>query len=536
MGKVQVAGQGERWIVYYADVLDYLDSMTWLVQYYGEFAHFLFSDWPYNLKAQVRRFGKPGSAPVKYGRDGAFQRQSRGFMGETWDGTTLAYEAETWEAILPYLHPAAFTASFTHSTKDDLLAAAQRQAGYLIAPTFYNLTLPKRLGWCYSSGKPNGTRIDTQLDEQSGAERQVVGQVKRWGHNAGNGSGSFYANGYQSTTGQVRTDAVTAPATELAQAWASHLYGSPLAPELEPIIIAQKPWKGHRLNGMVATGAGAFNIKAGREALPANGHPGHFFITHHPACVFCGEKLIKNKSGSVTGQEPSSQAYGKTLHTYEGRWNPGPYQAKGDENGHIAIPDYDCHPDCPVRRLDEQTGAEKSYHFAQADWSYEVYERLNQVVPAFYHGKVGPGERNLGCEELPLKVRKRVNPGGLEREARFAPTLQHNDHPTLKPIMLCKQIAALFLPPAYYAPHRRALVPCCGTGSEMAGCLLAGFDYVIGIEITERYAAAAVKRMAKVEEGMRWGQTNTRQMVRAKKEEKAKEPVQASLFAGTETV
>jgi len=269
--------------------------------------------------------------------------------------------------------------------------------------------------------------------------------------------------------------------------------------------------------------------------MPACGYPGHFVITHHPGCQYKGQKLIKNGSGDVTGEEPSSRAYGKTLHTYAGRFEPTPYQAKGDENGMLAVPDYDCHPDCPARRLDEQTGEEKSYHFYQADWTLDILERLNQTAPVFYSGKVTTQERNAGCESLPKKTRNRVNPGGLEHEPRFAPTLQHNDHPTLKPINLCKWICSLFSPPARYAP-RRILIPTCGVGSEMIGALLSGgWDEIIGVELEPRYAEIACARLTWWEEQLRWGQADPRKILAGRARAEAEpDVVQGSLFLPTD--
>ena len=69
-----------------------------------------------------------------------------------------------------------------------------------------------------------------------------------------------------------------------------------------------------------------------------------------------------------------------------------------------------------------------------------------------------------------------------------------NSHPTIKPISLCKWIASLLLPPAEYAP-RRILVPFCGSGSEMAGAALAGWDEIVGIDNEPEYVAIAEARM-----------------------------------------
>lgn len=70
-----------------------------------------------------------------------------------------------------------------------------------------------------------------------------------------------------------------------------------------------------------------------------------------------------------------------------------------------------------------------------------------------------------------------------------------NHHPTVKPIDLCRWLATLLLPPPLDRP-RRILVPFSGSGSEMIGCLLAGWDEVVGVELSEDYADIARTRLA----------------------------------------
>lgn len=488
----KIIGQGQKWTVIQADVLDYLSGSLWLRQYDDAYFHFLFSDWPYNLDSITRRFGGATSAPAQFGRDGAFARQSRGFMGARWD-TDLAYQPETWEAIQPHLYPGAFTASFTHPRKQHRLAMAQEMAGYVMNPALY------QLGWCYSSGKPNGSNTSLLLDRRAGMERGKI-RIKTTGamQNFG-GAGRRPYLSRAAENGYHEVDDKT-PISPLAKVWTSHQYGSPLAPELEPVIIAQAPWRGDRLNTITTTGAGAVNIENGKNGMPGRGHPGHFVIIHHPGCVYRGEKMIADKretANSLIGKDQNT-IYGKRVRTL--------YKPEGGKNGFISIPHYDCHPDCPAAQLDAQAG-EKSYHFYQADWTYEIAERLAEVNPVFYHGKVTEAERNAGCHDLPLKERRRVNPGGLEHEPRFAPTLQYNNHPTLKSIKLCQWIAGLFLPPVEYAP-RRCFVPTCGTGSEMIGALLAGWDEVIGVELEIDFAQIACQRLEWWTQWLAWGQTN----------------------------
>jgi len=68
-----------------------------------------------------------------------------------------------------------------------------------------------------------------------------------------------------------------------------------------------------------------------------------------------------------------------------------------------------------------------------------------------------------------------------------------NNHPTVKPLKLCRWLATLLLPPAGYT--RRLLVPFAGSGSEMIGAALAGWDYALGIEQSAEYAEIARARL-----------------------------------------
>jgi len=66
------------------------------------------------------------------------------------------------------------------------------------------------------------------------------------------------------------------------------------------------------------------------------------------------------------------------------------------------------------------------------------------------------------------------------------------DHPCVKPIELTKWLATLILPPT---PTSRLLVPYSGVGSEMIGAMLAGWHYVCGIEMNERYVEDSRMRL-----------------------------------------
>ena len=75
-----------------------------------------------------------------------------------------------------------------------------------------------------------------------------------------------------------------------------------------------------------------------------------------------------------------------------------------------------------------------------------------------------------------------------------------NDHPTVKPLTLCEYLARLILPPQRKTP-RRLIVPFSGSGSEMLGALLAGWDHVTGIERDPHYVEIARRRLSEFDSG-----------------------------------
>jgi site-specific DNA-methyltransferase (adenine-specific) len=64
----------------------------------------------------------------------------------------------------------------------------------------------------------------------------------------------------------------------------------------------------------------------------------------------------------------------------------------------------------------------------------------------------------------------------------------------VKPIDLARYLATLLLPPAEYTP-RRILIPFSGSGSEMIGAWLAGWEDIQGVEQSEEYAEIARARL-----------------------------------------
>lgn len=286
--------------------------------------------------------------------------------------------------------------------------------------------------------------------------------------------------------------------------------------------------------------------------------PANIVLTHTAVCKCVGQKKVKAITGTNSGRSAGVDCnlYGK----YNTTSTAGAPTGKGDADGtetvsqwHCAVacpcghvwaaeksepcPECGCRKTesiCPIARLDRQAGsrgasapvtgdepsdvtdqiygkfAERlpgsffadeggpSRFFHNSDWAHEIAERLAGVDSGYYCAKAGRRERNIGVGEPgPLtehgttlrKMQKAVD-GNKSGAAR-------NTHPTIKPIGLIKHLATLLLPPDKYAP-RRIVVPFSGSGSEMIGCMLAGWDEVTGIEKdTEHgYVAIAEARLA----------------------------------------
>ena len=170
------------------------DAVKWAKEYQGPLFHALLCDPPYHLTSITKRFGKNGSAPAQFGKDGAFSRASRGFMGQAWDGGDVAFDPETWAAFSSVMHPGAFGMALASSRGWHRLAVAIEDAGFIIHPSIF--------GWVFGSGFPKATRVK----------------------------------------GDERFD--------------GHRYGAQaLKPALEPIIVFQKPYDGRPLDNITQTGA-----------------------------------------------------------------------------------------------------------------------------------------------------------------------------------------------------------------------------------------------------------------------------------------
>ena len=116
------------------------------------------TDPPYHLTSIVERFGKEGSAPAK-DKDGAFKRQSVGFMGKEWDGGDIAFDPMTWSLCLGLLKPGGHLIAFSASRNYHRMAVAIENAGFEIRD---------QIMWLYGSGFPKSLNVGKAVDKKQG--------------------------------------------------------------------------------------------------------------------------------------------------------------------------------------------------------------------------------------------------------------------------------------------------------------------------------------------------------------------------------
>ena len=101
------------------------------------------TDAPYHLSSITKRFGKPGAAPAKHGKDGAAARLSKGFMNWDGDAGDVAFRPETWRACFDVLKPGGRLAAFGGTRTFWRMAAAIDAAGFEYEDT---------IAWVYGQG------------------------------------------------------------------------------------------------------------------------------------------------------------------------------------------------------------------------------------------------------------------------------------------------------------------------------------------------------------------------------------------------
>jgi site-specific DNA-methyltransferase (adenine-specific) len=101
------------------------------------------TDPPYHLTSIAKRF--TNSTEAKYGKDGSFQRLSKGFHGHEWDGGDIAFTTDLWKEVYRTIKPGAVLLAFAATRNYHKMATAIENSGFEIMDM---------INWIYGSGFP----------------------------------------------------------------------------------------------------------------------------------------------------------------------------------------------------------------------------------------------------------------------------------------------------------------------------------------------------------------------------------------------
>ncbi len=114
-------------------------------------------DPPYHLQSIVKRFGGTQSSEAKFGKDGLFQRSSKGFMNKTWDGGDIAFRTDVWEECYRVLKPGGHLLAFGGTRTIHRITCAIEDSEFEIRDL---------LSWIQYQGFPKSRNIAIDLKDE----------------------------------------------------------------------------------------------------------------------------------------------------------------------------------------------------------------------------------------------------------------------------------------------------------------------------------------------------------------------------------
>ena len=392
------------------------------------------TDPPYHLTSIVERFGKEGSAPAK-DKDGAFQSQSKGFMGKEWDGGDIALRKETWELALKLLKPGGHLLAFSGSRTYHRMAVAIEDAGFDIRD---------QIMWLYGSGFPKSLNIGKSVDKKLGNERIKTGKTKIHGikgmpqaeERTAIGAGAF---------GQEVEEEITVGTSE----WEG--WGTALKPAHEPIVLARKPLSENSIVANVLKHkTGGLHIDSCRiQYANENDRSGWH----------------KTGGGGKGYQDTSTFKIRKiTPEEIQERTKDGRFPANVIHGG--LETEWARYFYCPKTSTEERNVGLDNFTAKPMAWGNQAKAELKRGNLDF-KGNQGDGSKHN-------KVEMRLN-----------------THPTVKPVELMKYLCRLVTPKGGVV-----LDPFMGSGSTGMAAKDEGFDF-IGIEKDEEYFKICESRITR---------------------------------------
>ena len=420
------------------------------------------------------------------------------------------------------------------------------------------------MSWNYGSGFPKSLDISKAIDKRAGVKREVIG-IKGDGSRRKNSPFNTKSGWNQNTLEPPGKLPLTTPAAPEAQTWDG--YGTALKPAWEPILLCMKPVEGNFAENALKHGVAGLNIDGGRigieaitthsrgsnqafpkrptertveesgrsvrqdliETNPKKGRwPSNFILQHHPDCEVLGTKKVKGTVKSNNDAPVNVPSKNELIPLRRGKLID-----RTDKEGNETVEDWNCHPDCPIRILDEQSGvlksgALKSGHPYGLGNGQNVYGTLSGNVQQnfyasqggasrfFYCAKASGKEKHSGLYEYKLKddasnrlkkhIKKisknlRISKKQFKKISsklkKYFDKVGINNHPTVKPLGVLQYLCNLTKMPK----NNVVLDMFGGSGTTAIACLKTGRKFIIiekgknSCRITKRRLKKEIKRL-----------------------------------------
>jgi site-specific DNA-methyltransferase (adenine-specific) len=424
--------------------------------------------------------------------DGKEHVGSGGFMNKEWDKSVPS--PKIWKECIRVLKPGGFMLVFAGTRTQDLMGISIRLAGgELVDEISFLGTLTRVFG----EGMPKGQNISLEIDNKSGAEREIVGfKVEPDGRIMGKEpmANERVCNPKEKEDRKWGSDnrsllerkLVTAPNTEDAKKWNGWYTG--LKPAHEPILVFRKPISEKTfVDNILNHGCGAFNIDQCRI-----GHDNTQHVCGSNSVCY-GSRPTGKLAGSSSGRFPSNLLLGhhpECIEKEDQKWechkdcvcNKFPFSTSGslDEDN---IPVHGSYifgskPRCTKNTYKSSCGSANRF-FKQFEFPQKDIEEI-----MFYASKANRKDRNEGLEDPGFQF---VH-GNTLRKVENTNTVG-NTHVSVKPTNLMRYLCKLVT-----QPNGKILDPFMGSGSTLKAAILEGYDCV-GIEMDKTYFEIAEKRI-----------------------------------------
>ena len=464
------------------------------------------TDPPYALTSIKKRFGKEGSAPAKFGTDGAFQRASKGFMGKEWDAEVPT--VEFWREVYRVLKPGGHILSFGGTRTYHRMVVNIEDAGFEIRD---------QIMWLYGSGFPKSHNIGKAVDKLQGNDREVVGIKENY---VDFNDEQFLEQGsMMQSTDAKRKDLPITKGQSPYEGW-----GTALKPANEPICVARKPLSEKSVaENVIKWGTGGINIdgcRVGTEGATKRDRPsdnkhnpvgeGGWRVGHGVEQIEGEGRFPANIILECLCDEIIDGGFvksGSSNRTDKGVVTGVNGFGRGTEVERTTKIDIHTNPMCPCYLMDEQSGTTDyskkkdgkpgGKTFGGSDMkATEGYWPKDKGGASrfFYQAKVSKAERNMGLDEFEEKKKDfetttRTNKETADKFGCERKGTAKNTHPTVKPVSLMAYLCRLVTP-----QNGIVLDPFMGSGSTGIAAQLEGFRFV-GMEMDADYFKIAEARI-----------------------------------------